>query len=127
MNYSVTGEQLTAIADAIRAKTGGTAQLEFPTEFVSEIGNIGLTEGTTNVSIPSSSGLIPAYYATGMGSVTINNLKAVKSITITGVPSNCYFTYVISTNKITFYIVNNSDSMKTINANSISVTVTYYT
>lgn len=31
---------LTAIADAIRAKTGGSSQLVFPMQFVSEIGNI---------------------------------------------------------------------------------------
>lgn len=31
---------LTAIADAIRAKTGGSSQLVFPIQFVSEIGNI---------------------------------------------------------------------------------------
>lgn len=40
MNYSVTGEQLTGIADAIRAKSGSSAQLEFPAEFVSEIGDL---------------------------------------------------------------------------------------
>lgn len=40
MNYSVTGEQLTGIADAIRAKTGGTAQLAFPDDFTSEIGTL---------------------------------------------------------------------------------------
>ena len=40
MNYSVTDTQLTGIADAIRAKTGGTAQLSFPDDFVSEIGTL---------------------------------------------------------------------------------------
>lgn len=40
MNYLATGEQLTDIADAIRAKTGGSEGLEFPTDFVSEIGTL---------------------------------------------------------------------------------------
>ena len=31
---------LTSVADAIRAKTGGTADLQFPADFVSEIGSI---------------------------------------------------------------------------------------
>lgn len=37
MFYKVEGQSLTDIADAIRSKTGGTEELEFPTEFVSEI------------------------------------------------------------------------------------------
>lgn len=39
-DYKVTDTELTSIADAIRAKTGKSAQMEFPTEFVSEIGSI---------------------------------------------------------------------------------------
>lgn len=50
MNYSVTGEQLTSIADAIRTKTGGTAELEFPTEFVSVIENIQTPKKRGNVT-----------------------------------------------------------------------------
>ena len=38
--YKVDSESLTAVADAIRAKTGNDEPLEFPDEFVSEIGNI---------------------------------------------------------------------------------------
>ena len=41
-NYIVTDNQLTGIADAIRAKTGGSGGIEFPTGFVSGIG--GLTD-----------------------------------------------------------------------------------
>lgn len=37
---TVYDSSLTAIADAIRAKTGKSASMEFPTEFVSEIGSI---------------------------------------------------------------------------------------
>lgn len=39
-NYIVDGADLSSIADAIRAKSGGSEQLEFPSEFVSEIGSI---------------------------------------------------------------------------------------
>lgn len=38
--YKVDSESLTAVANAIRAKTGNDEPLEFPTEFVSEIGSI---------------------------------------------------------------------------------------
>lgn len=39
-NYIVTDTQLTNIANAIRTKGGTSAQLEFPSDFVSAIGNI---------------------------------------------------------------------------------------
>lgn len=38
--YMVDGTELTGIANAIRAKTGETGGLSFPTEFVSEIGTL---------------------------------------------------------------------------------------
>lgn len=38
--YLVNGEDLTAVADAIRAKSGGSESLEFPDGFVSEVGSI---------------------------------------------------------------------------------------
>ena len=38
--YNVQESSLTAVADAIRAKTGGTDELVFPGEFVSEIEGI---------------------------------------------------------------------------------------
>ena len=48
-NLITTDTELTSIADAIRAKTGGSAELEYPTEFVSEIGGITtLAEGTAD-------------------------------------------------------------------------------
>ena len=40
---------LTSVADAIRAKTGGTADLQFPADFVSEIGSISGGGGFTAV------------------------------------------------------------------------------
>lgn len=39
-NYKVTDTELTSVADAIRTKGGTQAQLEFPTGFVTAIGNI---------------------------------------------------------------------------------------
>lgn len=39
-NYLVDGADLTSVANAIRAKSGGSSQLTFPAGFVSEIGNI---------------------------------------------------------------------------------------
>lgn len=52
--YLVTDSQLEDIANAIRAKSGGSSQLAFPTEFVSEIGNIStgapLPSGVTKIS-----------------------------------------------------------------------------
>lgn len=58
-DYKVTDTQLTAIADAIRAKTGSNASLAFPTGFVSAIGGIsgGLSltyESTFNTYLDAS-------------------------------------------------------------------------
>ena len=48
-DYKVTDTELTSIANAIRAKTGKSAQIEFPTEFVSEIQGISSGGGATTV------------------------------------------------------------------------------
>lgn len=54
-NYIVSGDDLTAVADAIRSKGGTTSQLEFPNGFETAIGNIsggGVTPtGTKQISI----------------------------------------------------------------------------
>lgn len=52
-DYLVTDTELTNIANAIRAKAGGSSPLEFPTEFISAISNIstGITpSGTINIT-----------------------------------------------------------------------------
>ena len=52
--YLVTSEDLTAVADAIRAKSGGSESLEFPDGFVSEVEGIsgGVTPtGTINITM----------------------------------------------------------------------------
>ena len=45
-NYLVTDTQLTSVADAIRAKSDGSAELAFPSGFISEIGNIASESST---------------------------------------------------------------------------------
>lgn len=47
MKYMVTGEQLTGIADAIRAKTGSSEGIEFPDGFEEEIGGLTDTSDAT--------------------------------------------------------------------------------
>lgn len=56
-DYKVTDTELTNIANAIRAKTGKSSQMEFPTEFVSEIGSISGGGGDilTGTTSPASS------------------------------------------------------------------------
>lgn len=46
--YIVTDEELTAVANAIRTKGGTSAQLEFPTEFVSAVQAISTSGGSGN-------------------------------------------------------------------------------
>ena len=59
---------LTDVADAIRAKTGGTAPLAFPNEFISEIGSISggtfqlLAQGVFTNNSNSSPMTIPVNY-----------------------------------------------------------------
>lgn len=59
--YKAYSSELTDIADAIRAKTGGTEELEFPDEFVSEISRIsggGGTIPTKTSELENDSGFI---------------------------------------------------------------------
>lgn len=57
---------LTAIADAIRAKTGGSSQLVFPMQFVSEIGNIPSGGGShSGTFTPASRQFTYTFYAPG--------------------------------------------------------------
>ena len=46
-NYLVNDTQLTSVADAIRAKSGGSTGLAFPEGFVTEIGNISTGGGAS--------------------------------------------------------------------------------
>lgn len=53
---TVQDSSLTAVADAIRAKTGKSASMEFPTEFVSEIGSISGGGGNDDILITGQMG-----------------------------------------------------------------------
>ena len=65
--YFVDGQDLTDIADAIREKTGKSAGMEFPDEFVSEIGSIssggGITPTGTKQITANGIGIDVAQYA----------------------------------------------------------------
>lgn len=62
MNYLTTDTDLTAVANAIRAKTGESGQLEFPADFVSEIGELSKPAGTKSISA-NGTGIDVAQYA----------------------------------------------------------------
>lgn len=53
-NYLVDGADLTSVANAIRAKSGGSSQLAFPEGFVSEIGNIPSGGGGGGLTVVAS-------------------------------------------------------------------------
>lgn len=135
MNYFVTGEQLTGIADAIRAKAGSSDQLEFPDDFVETIGEIPVwTEKTKTSLLPSGSTVvsIPAKNAVSIGSIeTANSVKAIKSVERTGVSLPLIFMYNLTTNtspqRVNCYIYNSGNSATSVTPSSINVKVTYYT
>lgn len=60
-SYVVSDTSLTAVADAIRAKSGGSSQLAFPNGFVSEIGNIPTGGGTVQGNVADCIALVPAF------------------------------------------------------------------
>ena len=135
MNYSVTGEQLTGIADAIRVKVGSSDQLEFPDDFVETIGEIPVwTEKTKTGLLPSGSTSvsIPAKNAVSIGYIeTANSVKAIKSVERTGVSSPLVFLYNLTTStspqRVNCYIYNSGNSTLSVVPSSMNVTVTYYT
>jgi hypothetical protein len=80
---------LTSVADAIRAKTGGTADLAFPADFVSEIGSIsGGGEGWTWDTLASKqtpAGAVSFKTATAIDAQAFYNRKGITSVDITGI------------------------------------------
>lgn len=88
---TVQDSSLTAVANAIRAKTGKSASMEFPSDFVSEIGSIetggGMDwDGYVNGTYPSSdveltsATLIPNYFfanAKGITGISSNSVTAI--------------------------------------------------
>ena len=71
-NLITTDTELTSVANAIRAKTGGTAQLEYPTEFISKIGTL--------VDLETATGDADA----AAGDVAENKTAYVNGVKITG-------------------------------------------
>lgn len=88
---------LTDIADAIRAKTGGTADLQFPGDFISEIGSIetgggGMDwDGYVNSTYPADD--IELKTATSIPNWFFANANG-----ITGISSNSVTAIGLSTN-----------------------------
>lgn len=82
MDYKVSGENLTSIADAIRTKGGTSAALSFPSGFVDAIGNIS-TGGSTLITkniVANGTYNASSDNADGYSSVTV----AVPSKLVTG-------------------------------------------
>lgn len=52
-NYIVDGSDLTSVANAIRAKSGGSSQLAFPVGFVSAIGSIPVSSEASVITVAS--------------------------------------------------------------------------
>lgn len=73
-NYKVTDTELTSVANAIRTKGGTQAQLEFPTGFVTAIGNIPSGSATLITKNITQNGTYNASSdsADGYSSVTVN-------------------------------------------------------
>lgn len=72
---------LTSVADAIRAKTGGTADLAFPSDFVSEIGSISggggdhLAEALNNTLTSYTSADVTTIRTYGFATMNIHNVS----------------------------------------------------
>ena len=79
-DYVVNENDLTSIADAIRTKSGTTASLSFPTEFVSAIENISSgCSGTTMVTVWGVGGS-PLIYVNSSGETQQENISSGGSI-----------------------------------------------
>lgn len=79
-DYKVSDTDLIDVADAIRAKTGRSADLEFPDEFVSEIGSIsggGINIGILSTPIPN---LLNMFYALEHGTAVTGEFTLSQTI-----------------------------------------------
>ncbi len=107
---------LTSVANAIRAKSGGSGQLAFPSGFVSEIGNI-----------PSGGSSVPDFTLVGTQTITesvsqvtfsipagTTQLLIVVSATITASRKSWFYWYF--NNNVIFYYNANAASMSARNA-----------
>lgn len=130
-DYLVTDTELTSIADAIRTKGGTSADLSFPTEFVSAINAIksgsddvasGIWENptntatTTNIVSVADIGFTPKYFI--LLATNTSNATTVASIRLVG-----YFG-VTTTNGVRYQIVRSTKGTLT-NASSTGASFTY--
>ena len=75
--YLISSDDLTAVADAIRAKTGGADALSFPEGFVSEIGGLCDTSDATATAGDIAKGAV-AYGSSGKATGTVTETKSGK-------------------------------------------------
>lgn len=80
--YLTDGDDLTSVANAIRAKSGGSSQLAFPAGFVSEIGNIPSGGGGDEVVLKGVGGLIQLLHKSGMPTKYIIDSPYISQITL---------------------------------------------
>lgn len=86
---TVQDSSLTAVADAIRAKTGKSASMEFPTEFVSEIGSIGGGGGGVEDTFAKiCNGTIDSYESEELEHIPSNVLRSINNLKRMIIP-NC--------------------------------------
>ena len=140
-NYIVTGEQLTGIADAIRAKSGESGQLVFPGGFVNEINSIPAPfellemEIQNDDAITVEPGTVKLMKSFTLGSTDL--VKAIHRIVVSGIsnpnPSNngfrvAYFMRVAPSTLryLDVYLINATTASKTINAGQLILTIYYY-
>ena len=64
MDYRVSGESLTAVADAIRAKAGTTGAMEFPDGFVNEVLNMSSGEKWELLADITTTEKVNSFYVT---------------------------------------------------------------
>lgn len=122
--YRVTGTQLTSIANAIRAKAGGSEPLEFPDDFISKVNGIQATikSQTSSVEIKLTSGLQIGQRELVKLSSTVylpNNCGPVRSVSMspqpTGFGALLFFTRY-EAGRYYFYVYNSGSTAITLNS-----------
>lgn len=130
--YLAEGEDLRKIADMIRAKTGESEPIVFPSGFLDGIGEIQLfTEQTTaGTALPTSGTTINGKETASIGGISINNAKAIKGVACSGLPEGATFLYRIVTNtssiSVNCYLYNSTTAPIGVLQASLTVTITYY-